>query len=139
MSNGVPRGGEGKYRKALARTDRPIFTTFSDRDVPLTEIYQYFVRRPRDAVESVRIDSDAPPAPPNEFAALGGFGPQPLPPAELAEGEITWAYLRAPGESYSLLPSARVVGLRNKGKQIDCHGCVSNPFTWWALCQLVQR
>ena len=139
----VPQvGGPGKYRPVLDRVRKPVFSTFSDKDWPLTTIYQRFVVRRSDlrelAAASARESGPAgpppaPPLPPNVYAALGGFGPQPLPPVERSDDEVSWSFIQEPGRAYQIPPKVRVCGLRSKAGQIDCHGCVSNPYTWWAL------
>jgi pimeloyl-ACP methyl ester carboxylesterase len=141
FADNVPgAGGPGKYRVAVdaSRVRQPVFCTFSENDWPLTQIFHLFVNRRRDLGEAAPAAAApavaaAPAPPPNDFAALGGFGPQPLPPQPGTGGEVAWVFLRDEGERYSAKSGNRVIGLRNRGQQIACHGCVSNGHTWWAL------
>lgn len=123
----------GKYRVVLDRVIQPVFSTFSLDDWPLTQIYQYFVVRGRDLGEAAAAPDAPPPPSPSRFAALGGFGPQPLPDPELADSEFCWTRFREVDSRYDLPSHVRVCGLRSANSQIACHGCVSNPLTWWAL------
>lgn len=128
--------GAGKYRVVLDRVRQPILSTFSEDDWPLTQIYQYAVVRGRDLGEAT---PPQPPPPPNRYAALGGFGPQPLPAAEGGDAEFTWSRLREAPQGYVLPPKVRVCGLRSMNGQIACHGCISNTYTWWALRDQLNR
>jgi pimeloyl-ACP methyl ester carboxylesterase len=64
------KGTDGGYREALTRVERPIFSTFSGRDAPLTKFFHLAVRRDSDLGEQ-KIAG----VPPSKFAALGGSGP----------------------------------------------------------------
>jgi hypothetical protein len=114
----------GGYREALFRVNRPILSTFSGDDFPLTKVFHFAVRRKADLGEA-RI---AAAAPPSKFAALGGFGPR-----GCGEKIIN---IHSPGQPYALFPSVRVFGLQSTGT-ITGHGEISNDATWWALHQLI--
>jgi hypothetical protein len=123
------KGGPGGYRPALNRVVRPIVTTFSAHDVPLTKIFHFALRRDGDLGEA-HIAGDEPP---NRYAALGGFGPRPLgPDTELMS--ILDPAARYPLDSAGL----RVLGV-NGTRTISSHGEVSNPSTWWMLYDLITR
>jgi hypothetical protein len=111
----------GGYRAALDRVERPILSTFSAHDVPLTQIFHLAVVRPADLGE-MRIATAG--EPPNWFAALGGYGPR-----RAGEELID---IRVPPVAYSFDPATRIYGLRGDAT-ISGHGDISNPSTWWAL------
>jgi hypothetical protein len=120
------RGGSGGYRGALKRVERPIFTTFSRKDIPLTKMFHLAVVRPSDLGE-MRIAAAG--DPPNWFAALGGFGPR-------RAGEKL-VDMRLPPSSYDLDASTQIYGLRGD-TTISGHGDISNPSTWWALHDILR-
>jgi pimeloyl-ACP methyl ester carboxylesterase len=119
------RNVPGGYRSALQRVERPILTTFSRKDVPLTKAFHLAVVRPSDLGE---IKIAAAGDPPNWFAALGGFGPR-----RAGEKLID---MRLPPSAYTLDPATHIYGLRGDAT-ISGHGDISNPSTWWALHTLV--
>lgn len=118
--------GSGGYRKALDRVQRPILSTFSREDVPLTRTFHLALVRESDLGE---LGIAAAGAPPSRFAALGGFGPR-----GAAEVLIDMAL---PPHSYQLEESKRLYGLRGDNT-ISGHGDISNLSTWWALHELVR-
>ena len=123
------KGGPGGYRPALDRVTRPILTTFSAHDVPLTKVFHLALRRAGDLGEA-QIAGDEPP---NRYAALGGFGPRPLG----ADTELV--SVLDPTAPYPLDAGAtRVIGV-NGTRTISAHGDVSNPSTWWMLYNLMTR
>jgi hypothetical protein len=113
----------GGYRPVLDRINKPILSTFSAHDVPLTRIFHLAVRRAGDLGEA-QIAGDG--EPPSNFAALGGFGPR-------KAGEKLIDIQDLP-QRYDLT-GARVYGLRAT-RTISGHGDISNPSTWWALYNL---
>jgi hypothetical protein len=131
----LPQGnGSGLYRPVLAQVRQPILTTFSENDWPLTKLFHNFLTRESDARETAPArEAGVPPVYPNPYAALGGFGPQPLATEELAAQEFSWTFLRQFPQRYAIPQRAKVIGLRSRNGQIACHGCVSNSYTWWAL------
>lgn len=119
-ANGLPGG----YRPALARVNKPILTTFSAHDFPLTKTFHLALRREDDLGEAkIAAGGD----PPSKYAALGGFGPR-------HAGEQLLD-IQDPGQPYQLGAAGWVLGLRGT-RTIKGHGDISNPSTWWALYSL---
>lgn len=111
----------GGYRTALARVDRPILSTFSRHDSPLTKTFHLALRRKSDLGEaSIAAAGD----PPSVYGALGGFGPR-----GAGEGVID---IKDPGDTYDLDETVEIYGLHGS-RTISGHGDISNPSTWWAL------
>ena len=130
-ANVANKGFPGGYRSALAQVRAPIFTTFTNRDVPLTKLFHVAVRRDRDLGQP-QIAAGLP-SPPSMYAALGGFGPAGLSEAELQVLDIT-----APPTRYNLAtPQPKVCAL-NGDTVITGHGNISVPATWWALFQQLE-
>ena len=116
----------GGYRGALDRVDRPILSTFSKHDFPLTKLFHLAVRRSSDLGE---VDlATAGDDPVSKYAALGGFGPR-------KAGE-RFVSILDPGTPYELDEAVGVYGV-NGSRTIAGHGDISVPSTWWALNQLV--
>jgi hypothetical protein len=127
-------GYAGGYRRALQQVKRPIFTTFTRQDLPLTKFFHLAARRERD-LGQVEIASEGLPQPPSRFAALGGYGPAGLAAEELkvlAMSDPPTA-LRVPTGS----ASPKVCAL-NGDVKITGHGDISTMATWWALFQQVR-
>jgi hypothetical protein len=119
-------GRPGGFRAALERVQLPILTTFSARDVALTRLYQWAMRRGRDVGEP-EIAAAGPP----RYAALGGFGPGGLgAAADVIE-------VHDPGTPYRLSPGPLMVHGIRATRTISSHGDVSNPSTWWMMQQLL--
>lgn len=116
----------GGYRQALDRVERPILTTFSDHDFPLTKTFHLALVREDDLGE-MKIGAGG--DPPSRYAALGGFGPRDA-------GEKLIDIQNRP-QSYPLDPGVRIYGL-NGTRTIGGHGDISNESTWWALYNLVR-
>jgi hypothetical protein len=76
------KGRHGGYRHALERMERPILSTFSSQDQPLTKFFHLAVRRDSDLGEQ-KIAG----VPPSKYAALGGFGPGGLKDGDSSEKE----------------------------------------------------
>lgn len=124
-------GFPGGYRGALERVRRPIFTTFSRHDAPLTKLFHLAVRRDKDLGQP-QIAGGGLPQPPSRYAALGGFGP-----AGLAPNEVAVLELKPPPDRYDHGPLPKICAL-NADKTIGGHGDISVPATWWALFQQLE-
>jgi hypothetical protein len=120
----------GGYRVALDRVKQPVAATFSSRDVPLAHLFHLAVRRKSDIGEQ-RIAA----GPPNRFAALGGYGAGGL---AAAEGRVITPKLEGAPYGEFTIPGVRVVSIQGT-QQISGHGDISNPTTWWLLCDQVRR
>jgi hypothetical protein len=114
----------GGYRKVLDRVERPIFTTFSAHDAPLTKIFHLAVRREGDLGELVVAGAGDPPS---VYAALGGYGPR--------EAKEKLIDIQDVNQLYELDAATRIFGLRGT-RTISGHGDISNESTWWALYTL---
>jgi hypothetical protein len=115
----------GGYRPVLERVNKPVLSTFSEHDFPLTRVFHLAVRRAGDLGEA-QIAADG--EPPSKYAALGGFGPR-------KSGEKLVDVLDRP-QKYDLPAGGpRVYGIRAT-RTIAGHGEVSNESTWWALYNL---
>ena len=115
----------GGYHAALTRVQRPIVSTYSRRDWPLSSLFHLVARRAADLGE-MRIAARTG-APPSKFAALGGYGPR-------ESGERLIDIIDAPNP-YSLAGATRLVGV-NGSRTISGHGDISNESTWWVLYNL---
>jgi hypothetical protein len=111
----------GGYRAALQRVERPIASTFSEHDFPLTKVFHKALRRDDDLGE---LRTAAFPDPPNRYAALGGFGPR-------GAGEKLIPILD-PLQGYQFDPAIPIYGI-NGTRGIEGHGDISNKWTWWLL------
>lgn len=115
---------QGAYRQVLERSETPVFSTFSRLDVPLTEFFQFALRRDKDLGEGPSMAAGT-----SLYAALGGAGPR-----GLEEGECATLAMRAWPEHYELPDSrVRVVALDGSHDAITLHGDVRNPYTEWAM------
>lgn len=121
------KGRIGGYRKALNYVQRPIYSTFSSSDLPLTKLFHRAVVRDSDWGE-VKIAG----VPPSRFAALGGFGP-----GSLKNGESTTIPIAKPKEKYPDSAGYKIVALNGSDGQITGHGDVATEFTAWAHLNLV--
>ena len=121
------KGRTGGYRSALGYVQKPIYSTFSSHDVPLTKLFHLAVVRDSDWGE-VRIAG----VPPSKFAALGGFGPGGVKP-----GESNTFAMPPPGTKYPDNARYQVVALNGSDGQIKGHGDVATQFTAWAHLNLV--
>ncbi|MBT2305006.1 hypothetical protein J7E70_31820 [Variovorax paradoxus] len=127
--------GQGGYRHVRSRVSRSIISTYSKFDFPLHSLFHRAVRRAADDGD-IRIASGAKTqagAPPNRFAALGGYGPR-LSDEKLHEP------LPAPGTAIDLGPAAADGGPArllaydgSMNKLIGGHGDVTTPHTAWLL------
>jgi pimeloyl-ACP methyl ester carboxylesterase len=119
-------GKPGGYRPALDRTEKPIFSTFSSHDAPLTKFFHLAARRKSDLG-----DQQIAALPPSKFAALGGFGPGGL---GTAVEQVRMA--PNPFKYPTPDPGVRVFALLGTDG-INGHGDVTNRYTWWALLNQV--
>lgn len=120
----------GGYHHVPDRVRRPILSTFSKHDFPLTKTFHLALRRRQDLGELLTAGGDSCDTP-SKYAALGGFGPR-------GAGEKLISILD-PGSPYPELSGdspPEVVGI-DGSRTIKGHGKVSNRSTWWALHQLV--
>ncbi len=118
----------GGYHAALARVENPIFSTYSARDRPLTQLFHRALRRKSDLGEE-KIAAAAG-NPPSKYAALGGFGPR-------KAGE-TLIDILDPGSPYPFEDGVEIYGIDGT-RTISGHGDISLPSTWWALHSLAAR
>ncbi len=121
-------GRPGGYRSALTRARQPVLTTFSSKDVPLTRLFHWAVRRPSDLAEAVIAGVPAP----SRYAALGGFGPQGCD----ADCEVVDPV--SPPGRYPLAGGKRVIGVK-ADSVIAGHGKVTSPATAWMLLNQVME
>ncbi|WP_234685099.1 hypothetical protein [Bradyrhizobium monzae] len=122
------RDGPGAYRTAFAMVERPIFCTYSAHDFPLHGVYHHAMARRKDVgeIRSAASKTSAG-APPNNYAALGGYGPR-------TSGEQLLDPIPNVGEPHNVDETALIVGLDGSaGRRIDGHGGVANVYTAWAL------
>jgi predicted alpha/beta hydrolase family esterase len=123
------QGRPGGYRPALDRVERPIFTTFSRNDFPLTRTFHLALRRDRDLGEAIIA---APDLAPSRFAALGGFGP-----GGLTSGELAVVPIAEQPAKYATASGQKIFALDGSDNKINGHGDVRNRFTEWAHLNLV--
>ncbi len=120
-----PAGG---YRTALERSVRPVFSTYSRYDAPLTKFFHWALRRDSDHREPLAASW---PEPPSRFAALGGYGPHG------ADDDTVRTTLRPEGQTYDF-PEGRRLAAVDSSSGIKSHGGISVPQTWWALRELMR-
>lgn len=134
FAENVARTGKvGGYRTVIDRIERPIISTMSTRDRPLHEFFHLAVRGDSLGEVSAAAIGDT-----DRYGALGGYGPAGLGPL-MRERPLP---ILEPGTRYDLdspvrvfaVDGSRIVGA---GPAISGHGDISNPFTWWALHNLV--
>jgi pimeloyl-ACP methyl ester carboxylesterase len=124
----LPNGHPGGFRQALDLVRQPILTTYTPNDFALHKVFHLALRRGKDLGE-IEIAGDEPP---NEYAALGGYGPR---------GFADWGTvaIKDPPEPYDLGAGAPGVWAVNGSRTISGHGAVVNESTAWALCNLTGR
>ncbi|MEU0937503.1 hypothetical protein [Embleya sp. NPDC005971] len=126
-------GHPGGYHSVLDLLERPLLTTFSAFDDPLTKFFHLAMRGSQLGEPGIAAIGD-----PELYGALGGFGPAGV------EGSSARRPAAVPGsERYDLGGGLRVIavdgGIAIDGKPaVGGHGDVSNPATWWALQALVR-
>jgi hypothetical protein len=123
----LPSGKPGGFRDALVMVKQPILSTFSSRDFALHDAFHLALRRGKDLGE-IEIAGDEPP---NQYAALGGYGPR---------GIDRWKEVdvKDPPAAYDLGPAAPRVWAINGNRTISDHGDVINESTAWALFNLAR-
>jgi hypothetical protein len=122
----VPKvGGPGGFQSALTRVEQPILSTFSSHDRALHDFFHIAVRRRSDLGE-LRVAGLG--QAPSIYAALGGWGPGGLTPAEATEVPLA----RFPNRYALNGVSYRVYAL-NGETGITSHSDVVNDWTFWAL------
>ena len=115
----------GGYHVAPERVEKPILSTFSDKDKPLRLTFHLALRRKSDLGEG-KIATGG--QPPSRFAALGGYGPR--------GSDEQLIDIHSVNEAYILQSDVPIYGLRGDAA-ISSHGDISNEATWWALYSLV--
>ncbi|MBW7901794.1 MAG: hypothetical protein H3C26_09970 [Rhodocyclaceae bacterium] len=129
------RGLPGAYRIALSRTAGSVAATFSRWDSSLHWFYHRIMWMKNDPGElDVAAEAlDAAGAPPNRFAALGGYGPRDA-------GEILVSELPMPGTATPALREECLIAFDGSlGERISGHGDVSNTYTAWLLHQQMKK
>ncbi|MBL1079822.1 hypothetical protein JK358_36010 [Nocardia sp. 2] len=116
---------EGGYRRAVEFVRQPIMSTFSVHDFALHKTFHLALRRGKDLGE-IGIAADEPP---NEYAALGGYGPR-------GAVSFTEVPIKDPGDPYPL-DGPEVLAI-NGSRTIRGHGDIASPSTAWALFTLVR-
>lgn len=116
-------GAPGGYRPVLDRVAKPILSTFSAHDFPLTKVFHMTLRRARDLGEAQIAAGE----PPNRYAALGGFGPRGV------GGRGREIQVKRPPDGYELGEEAPDIYGVDATSTISDHGDISNQSTWWAL------
>ena len=117
----------GGYRDVLNRVKKPILSTFSRHDFPLTKTFHLALRRKKDLGEAKIAAAGEPPS---RYAALGGFGPRGC--------DEKLIDIKSLNQAYDLDANVPIYGLRGD-EVIDGHGDISNAATWWALYSLVSN
>ena len=127
FANQLPNARPGGFHDALAMVKQPILSTFSSRDFALHDAFHITLRRGKDLGE-IEIAGDEPP---NQYAALGGYGPR---------GFDQWEEVdvKDPPAAYDLGPTAPRVWAVNGNRTISDHGDVINESTAWALFNLAR-
>ncbi|MFI6585150.1 hypothetical protein [Embleya sp. NPDC050493] len=126
-------GRPGVHHSIPDLVERPLLTTFSAFDEPLTKAFHLAMRASRQGQPGFAALGD-----PELYGALGGFGPAGV------EGISAVRPAAVPGqERYDLDGGLRVIAV-DGGVEIDGrpaiagHGEVSNPTTWWAMHALTR-
>ncbi|MFD3775137.1 hypothetical protein [Streptomyces sp. NPDC058612] len=128
-------GQPGGYHSVLGKVERPILTTFSSHDKPLTSVF-HLAMRGRNLGEGQ--PETAAVGDWYRYGALGGYGPAGL------DGQATTCEAVTPGQGhYPVGGTARVIAVKGGSKvdgevPIPGHGGISNRFTWWALHDLTR-
>jgi hypothetical protein len=122
------RAGAGGYHEVLQKIDQSIVMTYSAHDFPLHEVFHRALQRKADIAElGVAGARTAAGAPPNVYAALGGYGPR-------GANEVLLEPLPEPGAAIELPAAAVPVAFDGTlSKRIGGHGDVATPYTAWLL------
>jgi pimeloyl-ACP methyl ester carboxylesterase len=110
----------GGYHGVPERVARPIFATYSAHDFALHEVFHRALWRSADKGEAGIAALTG--APPNIYAALGGYGPR-------ASGEAL-IDITQPASPLDLSMKARLYGVDGTAT-ISGHGDINNESTWW--------
>jgi hypothetical protein len=133
---------KGGYHDVPSLVEKPVLSTCSRWDAPLHDIFHLAVARKSD-VGDVLVGGaptggpadESVGAPPNRYAALGGYGPGDFP---APTASLRTIQLPPSGDPIVTQAGDRVVGLDgSKDKRIDGHMGVANTFTGWALLQQI--
>ena len=123
-STGVPGG----YRPVLDRVEQPILTTFTNKDMPLHDLFHLAVRSGHVGEPDIAAIGDT-----DLYGALGGYGPAGLGTLGSVQGALPPG-----GRRYDRPEPVKVIAI-DGGALIDGrpaiggHGDISKPVTWWAL------
>ncbi len=127
-------GRSGGYRTVPAKLERPLLTTFSAHDEPLTKFFHLAMRGSHLGEPQTAAVGNT-----HLYGALGGYGPAGL------DGNCVERDAVVPGAARYLLDGgpARVVAVNgsvavNGAPAIGGHSDISNPVTWWALHDLTR-
>ena len=121
-------GRPGGYNPVLNLVEKPILTTFSAYDEPLTKVFQLAMRGGHLGEPDIAALGNT-----ELYGALGGFGPAGLGALSAIESAAI------PGsEDYDLAGGRKVIAIDGSIKiggrpAITGHGDISNQTTWWAL------
>jgi hypothetical protein len=121
-------GRPGGYNPVLHLVEKPIFTTFSAYDQPLTKVFQLAMRGSHLGEPDIAALGNT-----ELYGALGGFGP-----AGLGRLGATMPAAIPGKEGYDLGGGREVIAIDgsreiNGRPAITGHGDISNQTTWWAL------
>ena len=125
FANSLPGGPVGGYRKALELVKHPIMSTFSARDFPLRNTFHWALNRSKDLGE-VQVAGDEPP---NQYAALGGYGPR-------GTQDSREVAIKDPGDRYDFGETAPRIWAVNGTRTITDHSDIYSESTAWALFDL---
>ncbi|WGG48504.1 hypothetical protein [Rugamonas sp. DEMB1] len=123
------RAGPGGYRAVLERIAGSLLMTYSGHDFPLHEVFHRALRRDTDLAElgAAAAGDTSAGAPPNAYAALGGYGPR-------GAGEALREPLPEPGTSFVLPAGSTPLAFDGTlHKRINGHGDVRSAYTAWLL------
>ena len=120
-------GAPGGYHPVLERVTNPILTTFSNRDLPLHEVFHLAVRGSSLGEPDIAAVGNT-----DLYGALGGYGPAGL------DGLAVTVPAVAPGSQRYRSSTARVIAIDggavlDGAAAIGAHSDISNPVTYWAL------
>lgn len=125
FASNLPGSRVGGYRKALDLVKRPIMSTFSVQDFPLRNTFHLALCRDKDIGE-VEVAGDEPP---NEYAALGGYGPR-------GTDDSREVAIKDPGDRYDFGEEAPRIWAVNGARTITGHSDIYIESTAWALFDL---
>lgn len=129
------RVGVGGYRDVLRKIGDSIVMTYSKNDFPLHEVFHRALRRSSDIGEAKIAGGPITAAgpPPDEYAALGGYGPR-------GAGEQLVEPLPEPGTQLAFPnPVAPLAFDGTQFNRINGHGDVATAYTAWLLYTQMAR